>query len=266
MPTRQTRSLNVPDRIKIALLKQEYENQKYHLAMKDNYTDFREKHFKNEHQIKDEELLRTNTELSKSTAEKERMERLLVAEQKLTRQLQEDGRKQQAVVEELLRKDLWNREQKQLREAVKEKNHGVIQDLRVQVIKGEGAIAQQDMQKPHHLGKLLVRKQEYTEEQQISALGNCQVGTVVAGGTGTGSPGSVVTGSPGPSHCRLVEKLLSWGQLPGLSSSDCSRLVMKLRAERGGLTGLAMGMIEGEVRRLAREEEEDFSGVVGLGE
>ena len=75
-----------------------------------------------------------------------------------------------------------------------------------------------------------------------------------------------MVGRPGPAHCRLVEKLVSRGQLPGLSSSDCSRMVMKLRAERGGLTGLAMGVIEGEVERLAREEEEDFSGVVWLGE
>ena len=182
VPTRQTLSPNVPDRIKIALLKQEYENQKRHLAMKDNYTDFREKR-----QIKDEELLRTNTELSKSTADKGMMKELLVEEQKLTRQLQEDGRKQQAVVEELLRKDLWNREQKLLRGAVKKKNPGVIQHLRNQVIKEEGVLAKQDMQEPQHLGKLLLRKQEYIEEQQITALGNCQLGTGMAGSPGTGT-------------------------------------------------------------------------------
>ena len=107
------------------------------------------------------------------------MKELLVEEQTLTRQLQEDGRKQQAVVEELLRKDLWNREQKLLRGAVKKNNHGVIQHLRKQVIKEEGVIAQQDMQEPQHLGNLLVRKQEYIEEQQITALGNCLLGTVV---------------------------------------------------------------------------------------
>ena len=67
-------------------------------------------------------LLRTNTELSKSTEDKEMMKELLVEEQTLTRQLQEDGRKQQAVVEELLRKDLWNREQKLLRGSEKEQS------------------------------------------------------------------------------------------------------------------------------------------------
>lgn len=253
VPTRQTLSQNIPHKTKIALFEQEIENQKQHLAMKSNYIDFREEHFKNEHKIKNEELLRTIDELSESKGDKEKIKKVLVEEQKISSQLQEDERKQQAVVEELIRKDLWNREQKLLREAENKKKPNVIQHLRKQEEKSVILIAHQDLQEQQHLGQPLLRKQKFIEEQQITAPLSCQGDVVVAG-------------SPGPAHCRLVEKLVAWGQLPGLSSSDCSRLVMKLRAERGGLTGLAMGEIEGEVGRLAREEEEDIGGVLGMGE
>ena len=247
VPTRQTLSPYIPHNTKIALFKQEIENQKQHLAMKDNYIDFRKKHFKNELKIKDEELLRTNIELIKAIGEKGRMKELLVEEQKATRQLQEEGRKQQAVVEELLRKDLWNQEQKLLREAEIKKKNNVIQNLTKHGNEEESVIDQQ-----HMLEQQLVSTQEYIEEQQFHAPINCQLGLGVAG-------------SHGQAHCRLVDKLLAWGQLPGLSSSDCSRLVMKLRAERGGLSGLAMGVIEGEVGRLGREEEGATGGAVGRG-
>jgi len=58
------------------------------------------------------------------------------------------------------------------------------------------------------------------------------------------------------SHERLVEKLLKQiKQLP-ISPADCSRLVQKLRASRGGLSGLPMEVIKEEVRKLAMEEAE----------
>lgn len=253
VPKRQTLSQNIPHKTKLALFEQEIENQKQHLAMKSNYIDFREEHFKNEHKIKNEELLRTIDELSESKGDKEKIKKVLVEEQKISSQLQEDERKQQAVVEELIRKDLWNREQKLLREAENKKKPNVIQHLRKQEEKSVILIAHQDLQEQQHLGQPLLRKQKFIEEQHVTAPLSCQGDVVVAG-------------SPGPAHCRLVEKLVAWGQLPGLSSSDCSRLVMKLRAERGGLTGLAMVEIEGEVGRLAREEEEDIGGVLGMGE
>ena len=58
------------------------------------------------------------------------------------------------------------------------------------------------------------------------------------------------------SHDRLVEKLLKKIKQPPLSPADCSRLVQKLRAIRGGLTGHPMEVIEEEVRRMAMEEAE----------
>ena len=67
--------------------------------------------------------------------------------------------------------------------------------------------------------------------------------------------GACLASSHSPGHSRLVERLLARGQLPGLSWADCSRLVLQLRAGRGGLSGLHMAVIEGEVGRLAREEE-----------
>ena len=58
------------------------------------------------------------------------------------------------------------------------------------------------------------------------------------------------------SHDRLVEKLLKQIKQPPMSPGDCSRFVQKLRASRGGLSGLPMEVIEEEVRRMAMEEAE----------
>ena len=57
-------------------------------------------------------------------------------------------------------------------------------------------------------------------------------------------------------HERLVEKLLKRIKLPHISPEDCSRLVQKLRASKGGLSGLSMSVIEVEVRNMAMEEAE----------
>jgi len=55
-------------------------------------------------------------------------------------------------------------------------------------------------------------------------------------------------------HARLVERLQERGNLLPIASSECSLLIMKLRTSRGGLSGLTMDQIEGEVRRLAKED------------
>ena len=69
-------------------------------------------------------------------------------------------------------------------------------------------------------------------------------------------------------HARLVERLQERGNLLPIAPSECSLLVMKvlashfpvfsimlqLRTSRGGLSGLTMDQIEGEVRRLAKED------------
>ena len=73
-------------------------------------------------------------------------------------------------------------------------------------------------------------------------------------------------------HARLVERLQERGNLLPVAPSECSLLVMKvfdrfflsfpyyrilmlqLRTSRGGLSGLTMDQIEGEVRRLAKED------------
>jgi len=55
-------------------------------------------------------------------------------------------------------------------------------------------------------------------------------------------------------HARLVERLQKRGNLLPIAPSECSILVMKLRTSRGGLSGLTMDEIEGEVRRLAQED------------
>jgi len=55
-------------------------------------------------------------------------------------------------------------------------------------------------------------------------------------------------------HARLVERLQERKNLLPIAPSECSRLVMKLRTMRGGLSGLTMDQIEEEVRKLARED------------
>ena len=57
-------------------------------------------------------------------------------------------------------------------------------------------------------------------------------------------------------NARLVEKLLKQIKQPPISPADCGRFVQKLRASRGGLSGLPMEAIEEEVRKMAMEEAE----------
>ena len=58
-----------------------------------------------------------------------------------------------------------------------------------------------------------------------------------------------------PTQSRLVAKLVARPDLAGMEAADVGRLVARVREERGELTGLGVGEIAAEVRRLGREEE-----------
>ena len=69
--------------------------------------------------------------------------------------------------------------------------------------------------------------------------------------TPVGQPASQLT----PAHGRLVARLVARPSLAGTAAAEVGRLVARVREKRGGLTGLGVEEIAGEVRRLGREEE-----------
>ena len=58
-----------------------------------------------------------------------------------------------------------------------------------------------------------------------------------------------------PAHARLVARLVTRPALAGMAAAEVGTLVARVREERGGLTGLGVDEIAGEVLRLGREEE-----------
>ena len=58
-----------------------------------------------------------------------------------------------------------------------------------------------------------------------------------------------------PAHARLVARLVARPALAGMAAAEVGTLVARVREERGGLTGLGVDEIAGEVLRLGREEE-----------
>jgi len=104
------------------------------------------------------------------------------------------------------------------------------------------------LKEPHSQDRLFGTKENATKMDAETSLSGADATSL------TPQPNTPRSQQTTSAHARLVERLQERGNLLPIAPSECSLLVMKLRTSRGGLSGLTMDQIEGEVRRLAKED------------
>jgi len=179
------------------------------------------------------------------------------------RQLQLDGIKESLSLEQITRAAA-EKEVKRLTNQVESMNEQLIyeQDLRQS---SEYELAELKCKQEEELsnffrqmmgaGETFLRSRQQHQQAEQGAAGkarvHCKQGAHVNGHQASENIKS------SSDHDRLVEKLLKQFKQSSISPADCSRFVQRLRASRGGLSGLPLEVIEEEVRRMAMEEVEE---------